>query len=51
MNIFLSHEKSFMLMNEGIVLGHCVSVAGIKVDHAKTLVIQDLPTHKKQWDV
>jgi hypothetical protein len=51
MNMSLNHEKCFMLMNEGIVLGHHVSATSIKVDNAKTSVIQDLPTPTKQHDV
>jgi hypothetical protein len=34
-NLALSNEKCFMLQTEGIVLGHCVSFAGINVDPTK----------------
>jgi len=33
-NFPLSHEKCYMLLTEGIVLGHCVFYASIKVDTA-----------------
>jgi hypothetical protein len=50
-NLALSHEKCFMLQTEGIVLGHCVSSAGIKVDPKKIEVISKLPVPKNQKDV
>ena len=31
----LSHEKCHMMMTEGVVLGHYVSVIGIQVDPTK----------------
>jgi hypothetical protein len=40
-----------MLQTEGIVLGHCVSSAGIKVDPTKIEVISNLPVPKTQKDV
>eukprot|EP00253_Pinus_taeda_P011339 PITA_11339 len=48
-NLLLSNEKCFMIMTEGIVLGHHVSAAGIKVDPAKIEVIVKLspPTNRK----
>ena len=42
-NISLSNEKYFMIMTEGIVLGHHVSVVEIKVDLAKIEVIVKFP--------
>ena len=38
-NLSLSNEKCFMIMTEGIVLHHHVSVAGIKVDATNIEVI------------
>jgi hypothetical protein len=40
-----------MMMQEGIVLGHHISQAGIQVDPAKIEVILTLPTLAKQKDV
>ena len=40
-----------MLMTEGIVLGHHISVIGIKVDPAKIEVITNLPPPEAQKDV
>ena len=34
-NLSLSNEKCFMMLNEGIVLGHYISSQGIKVDPSK----------------
>lgn len=34
-NLSLSHEKCFMMFNEGIVLGHHISSDGIKMDTSK----------------
>ena len=45
-NLDLSHEKSKMLLIEGIVLGHHVSYQGIKVDPTKIEVIVSLPSPK-----
>ena len=42
-NLSLSNEKCFMIMTEGIVLGHHVSTAGIKFDPVKIQVIVKLP--------
>ena len=50
-NLSLSHEKCKMLLTEGIVLGHHLSVEGIKVDPAKIEVIVNLPSPKTQKDV
>ena len=45
-NLSLNHEKCHMLQTEGIVLGHLISVEGIKVDLAKIEVIVNLPAPK-----
>jgi hypothetical protein len=50
-NLSLSHEKCKMLLTEGIVLGHHLSVEGIKVDPAKIEVIVNIPSPKTQKDV
>ena len=47
----LNSEKCFMMMQEGIVLGHHISQVGIQVDPAKIEVILILPTPTKQKDV
>lgn len=41
-NLSLSHEKCFMMFNEGIVLGHHIFGDGIKVDSSKVEVISKL---------
>jgi hypothetical protein len=40
-----------VLLTEGIVLGHFIYCAGIKVDPAKIEVISKLPVPKTQKDV
>ena len=47
-NLFLSNEKCFMLLTEGIVLGHHISPEGIKVDPTKVEIILKLPSPKNQ---
>jgi hypothetical protein len=47
----LSNEKCRMLSKEGIVLGHHISSAGIKVDPTKIKVIMDLPAPRSQKEV
>jgi len=42
-NISLSNEKCFMIMAEGIILGHHISAAVINVDSAKIEVIVKMP--------
>eukprot|EP00253_Pinus_taeda_P018125 PITA_18125 len=49
-HLALSTEKCHM-MNEGIVLGHYVSLLGIQVDPAKIQVILTLPIPKTQTEV
>lgn len=48
-NLSLSNEIFFMMLTEGIVLGHHISSSGIKVDPEKIQVIVDLtpPTTQK----
>ena len=50
-NLSLSNEKWFMLLTEGIVLGHHISPEGIKVDPTKVKIIPKLPNPKIQKDV
>ena len=50
-HLSLSTEKSHVMMQEGIVLGHFISTAGIQVDSAKVEVIQNFPTPKTQKEV
>jgi hypothetical protein len=47
----LSHEKLNMMMTEGVVLGHYVSIDGIKVDPTKIEVILNLPTPHTETEV
>jgi hypothetical protein len=47
----LSHEKCHMMMIEGVVLGHYISVDGIRVDPTKIEVILNLPTPRTQTEV
>ena len=42
-NLVLNWEKCHFMVNEGIVLGHKISKAGIEVDRAKVDVIAKLP--------
>jgi len=50
-NFSLTHEKCFMMFNEGIVLGHHISSDGIKVDTSKVEVISKISIHVYQRDV
>ena len=50
-NLALINEKCKMLMTEEIVLGHHISVTGIKVDPSKIEVITNLPPPQSQKDV
>eukprot|EP00253_Pinus_taeda_P009629 PITA_09629 len=50
-DLALSTKKCHMMMNEGIVLGHFVSLLGIQVDPAKIQVILTLPIPKTQTEV
>ncbi|XP_071729222.1 uncharacterized protein [Rutidosis leptorrhynchoides] len=42
-NLVLTWEKCHFMVNEGVVLGHKISKAGIEVDKAKVTAIKDLP--------
>ena len=42
--LYLSIEKCHMMMSEGVVLGHFISVDGIQVDPSKIRVIENIPT-------
>ena len=46
-NLALNSEFFFMLMQEGVVLGHFMSATRIQVDPAKIEVIQTLPIPTK----
>lgn len=50
-NLSLNSEKCYMMMEEGVVLGHYLSSFGIQVDPAKIAIINTLPTPVKQKDV
>ena len=41
-NLYLNNEKCFMMLTEGIVLGHHISSSGITVDPAKIQIIVNL---------
>ena len=49
-NLSLSNEKCYMMLTEGIVLGHHISGSGIKVDPTKIQVLVNLmpPTTQKE---
>ena len=49
--ISLSTEKFHMMMSEGLVLGHFISVDGIQVDPLKIKVIKNIPTLVTQKEV
>ncbi|XP_076948301.1 putative mitochondrial protein AtMg00860 [Bidens hawaiensis] len=42
-NLVLNWEKCHFMVNEGIVLGHKISQAGLEVDRAKVDTISKLP--------
>jgi hypothetical protein len=50
-NLSLSNEKCFMMLTEGVVLGHHISSSGITVDPAKIQIIVNLPEPISQKDV
>lgn len=50
-NLALSNEKCFMILTKGIVLGHHLSFAGIKVDPTKIEVIVKLAVLATKKDV
>ena len=47
----LSHEKYYMMMTKGLILGHYISAAGIQVDPAKIQIILLIPTPTTQTEV
>ena len=49
--ISLSTGKFYMMMSEGVVLGHFISVDGIQVDPSKIKVIKNIPTPATQKEV
>ena len=50
-NLSLNSEKCYMMMEEGVVLGHCLSSFEIQGDPTKIVVINTLPTPAKQKNV
>lgn len=50
-NLSLNSKKFFIMMEEGVVLGHFISPKGIEVDPAKIEVISTLPVPVKLKDV
>eukprot|EP00253_Pinus_taeda_P012481 PITA_12481 len=49
--ICLSHEKCYMMMMEGLILGHYILAAGIQVDPAKIQTLLLIPTPTTQTEV
>eukprot|EP00253_Pinus_taeda_P021920 PITA_21920 len=47
----LSHEKCYMMMTEGLILGHYILAAGIQVDPAKIQILLLIPTPTTQTEV
>eukprot|EP00253_Pinus_taeda_P003794 PITA_03794 len=47
----LSHEKCYMMVTEGLILGHYISAAGIQVDPAKIQILLLIPTPTTQTEV
>jgi len=47
----LSHEKCYMMMIEGLILGHYILATGIQVDPAKIQIILLIPTPTTQIKV
>eukprot|EP00253_Pinus_taeda_P007300 PITA_07300 len=46
----LSHEKCYMMMNKGIILGHYISAARIQTDPTKIQIILLIPTPTTQTE-
>eukprot|EP00253_Pinus_taeda_P033209 PITA_33209 len=46
----LSHEKCYMMMTEGLILGHYISTTGIQVDPAKIQILLLIPTPTTQTE-
>jgi len=47
----LSHEKCYMMIMEGIILGHYISAAGIQVNPTKIQILLLIPTPTTQTEV
>jgi len=47
----LSHEKCYMMMTEGLILGHYISAVGIQVDPAKIQILFLIPHPTTQTEV
>ena len=49
-NLALNWQKCHFMVTEGIILGHKISIVGLKVDHAKVSIIETLlpPTVKPE---
>eukprot|EP00253_Pinus_taeda_P035944 PITA_35944 len=47
----LSHEKCYMMMTEGLILGHYISADGIQVDPTKIQILLLIPTPTTQIEV
>ena len=47
----LSHEKCHMMMTEGLILGHYISIARIQVDPTKIQIFLLIPTPTTQTEV
>ena len=50
-NLVLNWEKCHFMVQEGIVLGHLISVRGIEVDKAKIEAIEKLPPPSSVKDI
>ena len=50
-NLSLSHEKSIMMLTEGIVLGHHISGTRIRVDPAKIDIISQIKIPSSQKEI
>ena len=47
----LSHEKCYMMMTKGLILGHYILAAGVQVDPTKIQIILLIPTPTTQTEV
>jgi len=47
----LRHEKCYMMMTEGLILGHYISTASMQVDPAKIQIILLIPNPTTQTEV
>eukprot|EP00253_Pinus_taeda_P028250 PITA_28250 len=47
----LSREKCYMMMMEGLILGHYISAAGIQLDPAKIQILFLIPTPTTQTEI